>query len=339
MHGQSTNEGMNQMRITKYIVLLALFALGKTALACTAGTPIVTTVNLPATLTVARDSATGSILYDSGWTGGSARGSTYCSGGEIWTYGYVSPMIATGIAHVYQTGVPGVGIKAVWSNNPNYLPSDINTVNPSMGTMWMEWPRTNGGALSAVQYIPGAQYRIQFIKTGTLGSGTMTLPNPTVNSMYGSSQMTSTTFTNSSINVQVSGCTVTQNNITVLLNKIKTSDLSAIGSTVAPSAFNIPLTCDPGINVAYEIDGTPDASNAPGVLANQTGSGMATGVGVQVLQGSNPITLGTLSAIYITTTTSAQQVNIPMTARYYKSNATVTAGNVSSTATFTMNYQ
>jgi len=328
------------MRMIKYILLLALLTLGKTALAaCSAGTPLVTTVVLPASLSIKRDAATGSILYDSGWTGGSTRGSTYCGGGEAWVYGYVSPMTATSIAHVYQTGVPGVGIKAVWSNNPNYLPADINTVNPSQGTMWMEWPRTNGGSLSAVQYIPGAQYRIQFIKTGTVSSGTMSFSNPTVNSMYGSSQMTSTSFTNTSIQVLVTGCTITQTNITVPLKKIRTSDLSAVGSTAAPAAFNIPMTCDPGVSVAYQLDGTADVSKATGVLANQTGSGMATGVGVQVLQGSNPVTLGTPSATFIITTSNAQQVNIPMTAQYYKNNSKVTPGDVNTIATFTMSYQ
>jgi hypothetical protein len=190
------------MRIIRYILLFALLTLGKTALAtCTTGTQAVTTVSLPATLNVKRDLATNSVIYDSGWVGGSSSGSTSCRGGEQWVYGYVSPMTATGIAHVYQTGVPGVGIKAVWSNSLNYLPSDINEVNPSRGTMWMDWPRTNGGSLAATRYTPGAQYRIQFIKTGTLASGTMNFPQPTVNSMYGSSQMTSTSFTNPSINV------------------------------------------------------------------------------------------------------------------------------------------
>jgi type 1 fimbria pilin len=135
------------------------------------------------------------------------------------------------------------------------------------------------------------------------------------------------------------GCKITNSNIPVNLKEIKASDLSAIGSTTAPSTFDIPMTCDPGVSVAYQIDGTADVSKATGVLAIQKGSGMATGVGVQVLQGSNPVALGTLSPTYIVTTSSAQGVNIPLTARYYKNNATVTGGKVSAIATFTMNYQ
>jgi type 1 fimbria pilin len=109
-------------------------------------------------------------------------------------------------------------------------------------------------------------------------------------------------------------------------------------------AFNINLQCDSGVKVIYQIDGA-QVSGASNVLANASGTGMATGVGVTLFMGDlTSVTRLPLASRFLHTTTSSgnQPVNIPLTARYYRTAATsaaMGAGLVSATATFTLTYE
>lgn len=319
------------MKSIGWMLCAATLFVAVDAAATCSGQGVVTTVAMPANLTILRDTPVGTVVYDSGWSG-SASANVLCTGSETNNYGYASPMTSAGLAGVYQTGVPGIGIRVAWSNTLSFKPSDITTA------MIMQWPRVSTQMpTGSFRYTPGALYRVQFIVTGQVGSGTMALPNPTVSSVYGTIVTTSTTFTNTTIQIRQTGCTVLNGNIVVPLPAVNTREFGGVGSTAGTTAFRIQLNCDAGVKVAYEIDGTAAASGA-GVLANATGNGQAGGVGVQVLQGGAPIALNARSAT-VATTTSAQAVDIPFTARYYMTSGPMTPGAVSAVATFTMNYQ
>jgi type 1 fimbria pilin len=299
------------------------------------------TLTLPALLTAARNTAVGTILYDSGWTGNTGTSIT-CGGGEPVTVGYASAMTpVSGMNHVYATGVPGIGIKAAYSNalSAAYWPANIDNVG-NYAAWLLDWHRYSTLSAGSMVYTPAGVYRVQYIVTGPLQSGsfTMTIPNPTGTTSYGSLLTNQVSFTTTTVNIQSLGCQVMNSNIVVQLPTAMVLDMKGVGGTTGATAFQIPLVCDSGVQVAYELDGTA-GSNAPGVLANQTGNGYATGVGVQVLQGKTPVTLNALSGTYITTTSSSQSVNIPFTAQYYQTAATPTAGAVQATATFQMTYQ
>ena len=314
------------------ILLWALLTSGTARAACT-GTGVSSTMSLPASLTVARDLPNGSVLFDTGWVG-SASAYIECDPLEIWSYGYAMPMTPAAGAGIYETGVPGVGIRTGWSNTLSVQPADITQA------MVQNWPRAQQTLpnLRGV-YLPPALYRVQLIKTGPITPGVIAFQNPTATSMYGSIVATSTNFTSTQVNIRTAGCRVTDNNIIVTLPTTSLQSFGGVGSTQGATPFNIPLVCDAGISIAYELDGTADASNAPGVLANQAGSGMATGVGVQVLQGKVPVTLNVVSSPYVRTTSDNEAVSIPMTARYFKTSPVVTSGRVSAIATLNMNYQ
>ncbi|WP_211946905.1 fimbrial protein [Cupriavidus yeoncheonensis] len=289
---------------------------------------------MPANLTSARDLPIGSTLYDSGWVDASTGAQFYCTGGETWTYGYnaaMTPVPAAG-AGVYQTTVPGIGVRVGWSDMNLGRPADITQ------SRIMNWPRNSRALESyAVNYGFSSSYRVQFIKTGNIGSGNISSPSAF---SYNGIINTQLKFSSLSIPVAAAGCSITgSGNITVNLPNARAQNFGGVGSTQGATAFSIPLVCDAGVSVAYKLDGPADPSNAPGVLANQTGSGKATGVGVQVLQGSAPVTLGAVSPTFIQTTQANQAVSIPMTAQYYKTNSVVNSGSVSAIATLTMNYQ
>ncbi|HKR47065.1 MAG TPA: fimbrial protein [Paraburkholderia sp.] len=319
------------MKAIRFLIaaLLLLAAHGVWA-QCT-GNGVVTTVALPASLAVTRDMQPGTVVYDSGWAGSQSAYVNCKSGTNDW--GYVSPMTSAGRPGVYETGVPGIGILIAWSNTLTIQPSDVNAATV------LQWPRVSATLPNGnLVYLPAALYRVQLVVTGQVASGTMTLPTPTVSSSYGGIMTTSTTFTNTTIQVKQTGCRVLDSNIVVPLPKVSAASFHGAGSTLGATAFQIPLSCDAGVKVAYEIDGTADPAG-PGVLANQTGPGLARGVGVQIQQGGTPIALNALSSTYVTTASAAQAVNIPFTARYYATGVALTPGLISAVATFTMNYQ
>jgi type 1 fimbria pilin len=299
------------------------------------------TLSLPPTITAARNAAVGTILYDSGWTG-SASTTISCGGGESVTVGYASVMTpVSGMSHVYATGVPGIGIKAAYSNtlSSGYHPANIDSVG-NYAAWLLDWPRKSTISASPMVYTPAGVYRVQYIVTGALQSGTftMTIPNPTATTQYGTTLTNQVSFTSTTVNIQSLGCQILSSNIVVPLPTVRLNQMNGPGTAAGATAFQIPLLCDSGVKVAYEFDGTA-GSNATGVLANNTSSGYSTGVGVQILQGGTPVALNTLSGTYITTTSASQSVNIPFTAQYFQVAANPTPGAVQATATVQMNYQ
>jgi hypothetical protein len=124
------------------------------------------TVSLPANLSIVRDSAVGSILFDSNWVA-TPMVKPNCSGTGSLTAGYNGTMIPVpGFANVYETGVAGIGIKTSW----------LNTV-VNVSTYTMDSGRTvTSPASTAGTYVAGLQgnmgyFRVQLIHTGQVLPG------------------------------------------------------------------------------------------------------------------------------------------------------------------------
>jgi type 1 fimbria pilin len=122
------------------------------------------------------------------------------------------------------------------------------------------------------------------------------------------------------------------------MDKVSTKDFTGVGATASPKTVTIPLNCNAGTKVSVTLDGTRHSSGIAGVLAlDSSGStSVATGLGLQLLYNNTAVTLG--SATSVGATTSNGTYNVGLTARYYQTAATVTAGQANSTATFTMTY-
>jgi type 1 fimbria pilin len=134
-----------------------------------------------------------------------------------------------------------------------------------------------------------------------------------------------------------SSCSVVTNPINVTLPTISTTALGSVGATAGTTPFNISLNCTgaAGMSVSLELDANGTASGIQGVLTPTSGS--SAGVGVQVLdQTSTAVTFGTAVS---EGTTPVGQMNIPFSARYYQTKATLTPGTLAASATFTLTYQ
>ncbi|WP_285960190.1 fimbrial protein [Pseudomonas tohonis] len=286
---------------------------------------------LPTSLSLQRDAPVGSVLFDTdGWIG-SGVASVSCSGpGTVrLDHGFTQGAVRTELTYVYETGVPGVGIKVAWNNNAN-KPSA-----PMSGGTYMGYPRQTL-QISAYPYSPAQRWWIQLIKTGPIETGTFNIPPIRV--YYHNLLTNELTFPPTQLVFTQKGCRLRTPNTTVQLPFANLHHFRGVGSGTRPKAFNLELDCDPDVRVSYRVDGLPAADS---VLKNSEGSGMAKGVGVQLLKGTGggaPLVLGTKTYHLSSGATGGPSV-IPLIARYYQVGPTVSPGEVITIATLTLFYE
>lgn len=286
---------------------------------------------LPTTLSLQRDAPIGSVLYDThGWIG-SGEASADCSGpGTIWQdHGYVGDMPPTSMPFVYESGVPGIGIKVAWSNNANRPPSSMS------GGIYMGRPRGQT-QIPANVYVPAQRWWVQLIKIGPIESGTFNIQPARV--YYHNLMTNELTFPASQLVFNKEGCRVLNPAMTVTLPTANLHHFGGVGSSAREHPFTIPLQCDPDIHISYRMDGLQHMDS---VLKNSEGPGMAKGVGVQLLKGAGggtPLVLGA-KAYHLYTGDVAGLSVIPLIARYYQVDTAVTPGAVITNATLTMFYE
>jgi type 1 fimbria pilin len=160
-------------------------------------------------------------------------------------------------------------------------------------------------------------------------------------SQYGwqSSLQPLATFTTSTVRFVVPACTIAVDPTVVTLPTVMASNFGGVNSTTGQTPFAVQLTCSASSNLSITLATGAAATgvSGTGVIAPTGGTGMAHGIGVQILdRNAQPITFGTsISA----GTTSSGAYSIPFYARYYQTASAVSGGQVSATATYTLTYQ
>ncbi|TDV11795.1 fimbrial protein [Paraburkholderia caballeronis] len=332
-----------------FALLLSLLAVSGAHAACSfkSGSAVNTSISLPSTLNVLSDTPNGTILWSRDWLS-SGSYNINCSGS-----GVVAGTLASGIGtsvdgftnakgydSVFATNVPGIGISVYWCNtavascNRNY--ADVTPI-PSLPASW--------GTISGSSYNSPTSWSVQLVKTGAISPGPLSAGGVSTISYMG--LVIATLMITGGTPVATLGCQINPTNITVALPTVMKHDFTDSSPTPTGTSkatpFNISLACDAGVQVLYKIDGTQTGSDT-NVLANSTGSGMAQGIGVQLLQGdpgsNSPVPIGQ-SVTYGSRTAGSGPMNIPLVATYYKTVpiANVVPGIVSVTATFTVLYQ
>lgn len=288
---------------------------------------------LPTELVVPRDAPNGLVLFDTQrWVQG-GKADVNCGGflqhGDLWLRrGFTSGASVAGHANVYPSGVPGIGIRVAWSRNATTLPAQMS------GGEFMNSPRKTD-ALAWGHYTPASNWWIQLVKTGPISSGTYSIPAVEVH--YHDERTNSLRFPAIAIAFQARSCRLVEGSaLTRTLHKTWLKDFSGIGSTAWPLDVSIDLECDPGLDIAYRLDGlTHDAST----LKNTVGITLARGVGVQLtdLQGI-PLSIGSEHPLG-RSAVGDKVVRIPLMARYRQVAELVTPGHVVATATLTLFYR
>lgn len=169
---------------------------------------------------------------------------------------------------------------------------------------------------------------------------------------YASSPFLTSTVYGNAITIASSSCELQGNiNKVVQLPTVTKAGFKGVGSTQGEQAFDLNILCNGGKNpTGYEESNKISlsfdynlAANTSNVLANDAPvATRANGVGVQLLSKYNnqnkvivkseKLALGTLKS------NQSIQYNIPMTAQYYQTQATIRAGKVRSMATVTIEY-
>lgn len=240
---------------------------------------------------------------------------------------------------IYKTNVPGIGIRLYRTVNGN-------------STFSGYYPYSRQLEVNTNYYLGAGEFIIEIVKTAA-STGTGNLAQGLYSTYYldtvpGTPLLTSSvigdtiTITSSSCEIQGSVDKIVQ------LPTVNKSGFTGVGSTQGTQPFDLNISCNGGKNIQ-----TPDrislsfdydlATGTTNVLKNLAPDNVkAAGVGTQLIskyQGASQaiVKQGTVQLGQLT---SDQQVtyNLPLEARYYQTNATVTAGEVKSMATVTIQY-
>lgn len=137
-------------------------------------------------------------------------------------------------------------------------------------------------------------------------------------------------------------CTVDSGsqNLNVDLGSVAQTALNgAAGMKATPTKFTLSLSDCPDTVAAANVkfDGTSDGVNQ-NLLALDSGSGIATGVGIEIAdKNGTAIPLHTASSDYTLTSTGTN--NLDFVARYVSTGTAVTSGTAEATSQFTINYK
>lgn len=207
-----------------------------------------------------------------------------------------------------------------------------------------------GGGFSAspnaASYVaPAATWVAQLVRTtGPITSASGNLSYPTVVSSW----TTTDPFTGNPpgigirdaatrVTVSNSTCDVRTSSISIPLNNVAASTFANVGSTSTISAAqNITLNCKGAPSVRMTLNGTQATGGPNTVLALTAGTGVAQGVGVQLLHNRTTVlTIGT--ALSLSGAAADGDMNVPIAARYYRTGA-VTAGRANASPTLRFDY-
>jgi len=287
-------------------------------------------------VTVKDDTPVGSVIASQDFPfGGAGQNVYFCllGGSDIAELINGKPLFGDASKQYVESGVKGIGIRvaAVFgaSNSFNYYPFQ-ETWRP----------------LTTVHFYPDQRTRVELIKTeATTGSGPLT--NALIARQYADGDPGNPTIT-----VSVAGngttiisptCKVDTGSLGIPVNfgPVSVKKFAGPGSSAQPRTFNIQLNCSAGVgtnnNVYLSLDGTQDPSGAQGVLQVTQGTGVAKGVGIQLLDKNNlPVTFRQPALVG---PSMSGTYSVTYTARYYQTGPSIAPGTANGTATFSVSYQ
>ncbi|MBF1982040.1 fimbrial protein [Enterobacter hormaechei] len=272
---------------------------------------------------VQRDAAVDSVIATA-TTGAYNGGNTIAGCSEAWTYRWELSKWGTLSSlgsNIYNTNVPGVGIRLTNTSSGKVLPYD-----QSVGA-------------NVYIYIGGDGIKAELIKTGDSTGGTLDsgmLARASVANQFYFANVT----LNGTNTITSESCTVTTNPVNVPLGDHDKSEFNGPGTATAWQTFNINLSCIQGARINVRIDATADSdAGVPGVIKLDSDPVNASGVGVQVWYRyeDSPVQFG--QERYYYTSPSGGNEYVQLQARYYQTTQSITAGKANATATFTLTYK
>lgn len=317
------------MRFIKWALLISTaFIFSPQAIAScyyTAGNSYVTGTFSIGTVIVQRDTPVGSVVASTIGNVTARSNDQLYACDESWQWETLTSLFPTVSSlgnKIYNTNIPGIGIRMTDTWRNVIVPSGPRTltINQSAGStpFLIELIKTSTGGVGA-----------GMLSTGTL----INMKSDTSNYIFAELDLIGS---NQIIPV---ACSITTPNITVPLDDVLASDLTAMGMTAKPRAFNVGLNCDAGARINAKLTGVQNSDSSTTGVLQLTGAGnanVATGVGIQILYNNAPVVLN--NNVVLKTSAGGQET-FPFTAQYYQTKTTATTGSANATATLEITYQ
>ncbi|WP_174434391.1 fimbrial protein [Burkholderia metallica] len=253
--------------------------------------------------------------------------------------------------NVYQTGVPGIGVR-IHTNAD--IPYDSYNTNSRGNSYYenLETPSTN----TLPQYYPpfkwfvyGGTFTLEIIKTGEISPGKVF--SGTIGEVSGGGITWRRFSFSGDVVVQPTSCKVTSQSIQVPLGSVPQRSFKGVGSTTPPVNFSIPIDCS-GVakNVYMTFTDSSNVGNTGNILP-LTKNSTAKGIGIQILPGDGagdsypiafgPGTGGINQQLVASLGKSAEigKINVKLRARYVQTAEKVVPGTANGVVTYTISYQ
>jgi type 1 fimbria pilin len=331
-------------KLTCLLAGLAIASASSTASACAGNGTILAWYNIAKSLDIINNAASlpeGTVLTEIflPFLQGSTT-LTNCSGMVKLEYAG-----ATGAHNTMNTGIPGIGGRIRYQGGSGLgLPSGYLPVTGSESLRNSE----NWGW--------SGFYIFELVKTGAMRPGKYTLPTSWMVVKINNAVILSAniSFQKNAVPVPIEvkqspTCSLSSSTIQASLGTVPVRNFGAVGSTSAAVPFNIRLNCsggDAGVlsNIYMTITDQRTPANESDTLS-LTAASTATGVGVQILNGTTVINYGPDASApgtknqWFAGHSGNSSFTIPLTARYVKTATNITPGTANAVATFTMSYQ
>ncbi|HIC7210209.1 fimbrial protein [Burkholderia stabilis] len=259
--------------------------------------------------------------------------------GTVTFRGTTTPIGVTpdGKGRTYSSGIGGIGLRFQLTGPAPHYPG-----------YWPVYQVYRPGTITAPLGTLPITINVELVKVGKITAGGIITGE--VAGWFSVSQFVSIRLSGGIVvQPRVPTCRVMTPAITVPLGSMPASTFTGVGSVSPSKPFNIVLQCsdgDPGTvtNVYTTLTDHADPGNVSDTLS-LTSDATATGIGIQVLNGSTVIKYGPDSSATGNTnqwkagTTENGTFTIPLTARYIQTAPKVTPGTANGLATFTMSYQ
>ncbi|POA19241.1 hypothetical protein C1886_13510 [Pseudomonas sp. FW300-N1A1] len=249
---------------------------------------------------------------------------------------------AGGTYNVFDTGLPGVGLIFAFREHIEYITC-----------AWFEYRPWNYDSNKAHRtcngnpdgnWSVGGQVKMRLIQTGPISAGTTSAFTPVQAYGYPSwNSGTNKLFTVNPVTFNTLSCLAEGMNVT--LPSVQKSEFnSSITPKVTPFQFTL-RNCPAGMDsVSYQVTPmSPIITSADGTFANNTGTGMALGVGLRITDSANTAAVDfatTYPVADYSPTSGNSALPIPMNVSYFRTDTAdaVTPGRVQGALQMTVFY-
>lgn len=296
------------------------------------------TIQMPSLITVDADTPVGTVVFEGTQESSEVTIKCNSSGTETRKKGYTiltdSDSRSDVMEGVYQTNVPGIGIRVAASNSstPEYTSKDI--VIPYHFVSYM-----SGTTSMTHVYRASAQ----LVVTGTPEEGDLDTSRLISEEKVGGALIGRITFAPTSVHITTVShtCNLVDNSIYVPLKTVNPGDFDGQYSDILTDGnFKIELTeCSAGTQIDYQFKSSGSTGVMDGnILTISNGDSAASGVGLQILDKNDSVLSFDKDYTAISSTSANEAVDIPLQARYVKT-GDVKAGKVDAVATFEVFYR